>query len=183
MKIRRLASISVGVIALAIAVGVLGTGRAAAVNPQPLPPHYFPMIGLAPGQMARVSASNAVAPDGNPCEQERIEPLTVEIMFVGEDGSPLVDPTTGAPVQSTETVAPCGSAVLELDADRFLSPTAGTPGGQLKTRAIVVTKPTDLPVAAAVHRHDPLITGLEVIDKATGKTKVSLCGIIAILIG
>jgi hypothetical protein len=185
---------------LAAAIGVVGTQKVAAVNPQPLPPQaqYFPLVGLTAGQVARVSLSNVVAPPGATCEQ--LTPQEVTIVFSNRDGSPLKDPTTGAPFQPTVTLAPCTSAFVDLDSDLFLNP-APAQGERLEVGVVCITKRPELPGGSAdqtdgpaaraaisppttsIQLRPPVIAGMEVFDKATGRTTLNVNAIIGILVG
>jgi hypothetical protein len=112
----------------------------------------------------------------------------------------LKDPTTGSPFQPTVTVAPCASAFVDLDADLFLS-AAAAPGERLEVGVVCITKRPELPggsadqtdsptaraavssPAAGIQLRSPVIAGMEVFDKATGRTTLNVNAIIGILVG
>jgi hypothetical protein len=157
------------VAALALLLGALfwSTNRTRALNPQPLPPHNFGILGIVSGQTARLHVVNTASPcpAGQPCPSAQ-----VELSFVsGDPDNPVV---IGSVFNAQ--LAPGQSTHLDLNPD-----TAGVPpgpDGRLEFRAVVkVSIPPGPAVSPApCAPPDPTVSTLEMIDNSTGRAVLVL---------
>jgi hypothetical protein len=174
-----------GVMAM-VAVGVsifFGTQRTRALNPQPLPAGEFGMIGLMPGQTARLSVVNIDSGGGCPTCGACNHCVNVTLTFFDANGNPLLH-SDGQAVRSTATLNPGQSSFLDLNGDSLAPPITKpnpqpdpTCGGSGCTRpmirALVIgdwSGPGD--EASVGNRSTPIISTLELFDNSTGKTTV-----------
>jgi hypothetical protein len=160
------------VAALALLLGVLfwSTNRTRALNPQPLPPHNFGILGIVSGQTARLHVVNtdSPCPAGQPCPSAQ-----VELSFVSGDPD---NPNVIGSVFNAQ-LAPGQSTHLDLNPDTVGIP-PGPPniGGRVEFRAVVKVSispgPQQSPAPCAPP--DPTVSTLEMIDNSTGKAALVL---------
>ena len=135
--------------ALALASGALLwlSVRSEAIIIYGAPQAKFALVGVAPGQMVRLSASNVGNADGIPPDQQR--ECRVGLTFIDVDGSGLVDPVTRdlLPGQSTFITLP------------------GPSRDRLETHPVLeVADPANCKIASSV----------QVVDRGSGKTTAML---------
>jgi hypothetical protein len=156
----------VAALALLLVVLFWSTNRTRAVNPQPLPPQQFGILGVVSGQTARLHVVNtdSPCPAGQPCPTAQ-----VELSFLGGD--------LAQPIVSNATLAPGQSAFLDLNPDTVgIPPGPQNFGGRVEFRAVVKVSippgPSSSP--APCHPPDPCVSTLEVIDNSAGKAALVL---------
>jgi hypothetical protein len=146
------------------------TPQARALNPQPLPPGEFGMIGLVPGQIARLNVVNTITNDD--CRNCSVEGghASVTLTFFDATGNQLLD-STGAPLQSTATLEPGQSTFLDLTMPQGPPNLPVSVAARTQIRAEVTgtwSGPGDLPLGLRV------ISTLEILDSATGRTTMAM---------
>ncbi len=108
-------------LALFVVAGVSGihVPSAAAQTPEVMGADHLPLtvVGLAPGQTARINVTNSPDP-GSP---DPPTPLVVEMMFHDSNGNVVVD-RAGRPVERTVTIDPHTSESLELNGSSIAAP-------------------------------------------------------------
>jgi len=136
--------------------------------------HLFGMVGIAPGQTARLNVFPIAAPTFPQGSSS-----TVMLSFLDSNGGQLPDPVSGLPAQTT-LILSSGQAV-SLDLAFPQAPTSippGSPpllngpfaaGGRVEIRAVV-----QISSLAADNGGTDIIANLEVFDIATGRTVVVL---------
>jgi hypothetical protein len=109
----------------------------------------FGMVGIAPGQTARLNLLNVGV------QSATAPTCLVTFLFLDEKGDLLKT--------NTFENSPIHSAFLDLDADKDLALAAGQ---RRQFRALSAP----LPTASTAESGCPLIATLEIFDRATGKT-------------
>src|SRR5262249_6515069 len=121
----------------------------------------FGMLGITPGQTARLNVVNAI-PVGPPTIPVG-PPIRVTLMFVDGNGNPFS--IAGVPLQTTVTLGPGQSGFLDVNGDAIPSGPPIIPSGP----------PTRVEIRALVSECEGCSTGLvvptlEVFENATGRT-------------
>jgi hypothetical protein len=167
-----------------------GTQRTKALNPQPLPPGEFGMVGFTSGQTFRLNAVNAFPhnPDmpttssqGSSSDSSAGPSVQVTLTFLDSNGNPLLN-GGGHPIQSTMTLGPGQSTFLDLNADTMpVGPpscqsgcvNAPGPNGRLELRprvTAILTNPQKGDDDDKVR--NPIISSLELFDNNSGRTSM-----------
>jgi len=136
----------------------------------------FGMVGISPGQTARLNVVNAIPP--GPPNSPPGPPIRVTLMFVDSTGNPFN--IGDAPARTTVTLHPGQSTFLDLSLSGDAFP-VGTPN-------IPPGPPTRVQLRALVSDCEGCSRGLvvptlEVFDNATGKTALVMPDIPAIKLG
>lgn len=172
-----------GALALAVTLFVAAwdARRVSALNPQPLPPGEFGMVGLVAGQTARLNVVNIPNGPCRGCAVSSGSAVQVTLTFFDASGNQFMD-ANGQPVQSTITLGPGQSTFLDLSADTIpqgppnfpVGPpiTPGAAGGRAQIRAEVTGFFPQGPPSKDQSRTNPIISTLELFDNSTGKTTV-----------
>lgn len=163
-----------------------GTQRTRAINPQPLPPGEFGMVGFTSGQTFRLNAVNAFPhnPDtpttssqSSSSDSSGGPSVQVTLTFLDSNGNQLLN-ADGHPIQSTITLGPGQSTFLDLNADTMPSgpptmpvgpPSAGA-GGRIELRprvTAILNNPQKGDDDEKVR--NPIISTLELVDNSTGR--------------
>jgi len=144
----------------------LGTQRAQAQSQEQTRPDRisFGLVGITPGQTARINVVNA-APTDDPYWPPG--PSRVVLTFLDSEGR-YFRGRDGNPVGRVVMLEPGRSASLNLNADEFAAGAA-----RFQLRALVMVWPPG-PTAPP----NPTVPTLEVIDNSTGKTLLLYPGVI-----
>ena len=119
-----------------------------------VPTGQFGMMGAIRGEVARLNVSNVNAHPPDPCH--------AILAFVDASGDVLLRPD-GSPVRREVTLAAGQSAFLQFHAANFI----GRDETRLNFRPVIQVTPPD-PLSPP----DPCVPSLEIIDNATGQTRL-----------
>lgn len=175
MKTKRRTVTALALVALAalVSLGVFrGTQRAHAQDtiPPPQPERIsFGMIGITPGQTIRLNVVNVVPP---PNPELPPSPIRVVLTFLNSDGQ-LFRNRDGNPVRRVAMLEPGESTFLNLSGGEFAGGVA-----RLHLRAVVTVIPPPQPDSQSVPPPigDRIVTTVEVLNNATGRTDLVLSG-------
>jgi len=126
----------------------------------------FGMVGIAPGQTARLN----VFPQGPP-EFPQGAPSMVTLSFIASNGSQLPDPTSGQPAQTSLSLSPGQAASLDLAFPTGPPSFPGSPfasASRVELRAVVQVEGAEGGLA------NDFAADLEIFDTSTGRTTVVL---------
>ena len=144
---------------LVLIAGLAG-GRVRAQNVTPMvPTGQFGMMGAIRGEVARLNVSNINAVPPDPCH--------AILAFVDASGDVLLRPD-GSPVRREVTLAAGQSAFLQFHATNFI----GRDETRLNFRPVLSVPPRDPAIPP-----DPCVPSLEIIENATGQTRLLTPGL------
>jgi hypothetical protein len=166
-----------------------GAQRARALNPQPLPPGEFGMVGFTSGQTFRLNAVNAfphnpdmptTGSEGSSSDSSAGPSVQVTLTFLDSNGNPLLN-GDGHPIQSTMTLGPGQATFLDLNADTMpngpptmpVGPPSAGAGGRIELRArvtAILNNPQKGDDDDKVR--NPIISSLELFDNNSGGTSM-----------
>jgi hypothetical protein len=132
--------------------------RAQDVSPM-VPTGQFGMMGAIRGEVARLNVSNIKTSPPDPCH--------AILAFVDASGDVLLRPD-GSPVRWEVTLAAGQSAFLQIHAANFI----GRDETRLNFRPVLSVAPPD-----PYYPPDPCMPSLEIIENATGQTRLLIPGI------
>jgi hypothetical protein len=144
-------------------IGALVVMAGARVRAQDVPPMVptgqFGMMGAIRGEVARLNVSNIDAIPPDPCH--------AILAFVDASGDVLLRPD-GSPVRREVTLAAGQSAFLQFHAANFI----GRDETRLNFRPVIQVTPPDPLIPP-----DPCVPSLEIIENATGQTRLLIPGV------
>ena len=124
-----------------------------------VPTGQFGMMGAIRGEVARLNVSNINAYPPDPCH--------AILAFVDASGDVLLRPD-GSPVRREVTLAAGQSAFLQVHAANFI----GRDETRLNFRPVIQVTPPD-----PLYPPDPCVPSLEIIENATGQTRLLIPGV------
>ena len=129
-----------------------------------VPTGQFGMMGAVRGEVARLSVSNINAVPPDPCH--------AILAFVDASGDVLLRPD-GSPVRREVTLAAGQSAFLQFHAANFI----GRDETRLNFRPVLAQPPEPDTPPDPLHPPDPCVASLEIIENATGQTRLLIPGV------
>jgi hypothetical protein len=153
------------VIGALVVIAALAGVRVGAQDVPPMAPTgQFGMMGAIRGEVARLNVSNVNAHPPDPCH--------AILAFVDASGDVLLRPD-GSPVRREVTLAAGQSAFLQFHAANFI----GRDETRLNFRPVVLAPPDPSTPPDPLHPPDPCVASLEIIENATGQTRLLTPGV------
>ena len=159
------------VIGALVVVAALAGARVRAQDATPMvPTGQFGMMGAIRGEVARLNVSNINAAPPDPCH--------AILAFVDAGGDVLLRPD-GSPVRREVTLAAGQSAFVQFHAANFI----GKDETRVNFRPVVLAPPDPYAPpdpstpAAPLAPPDPCRASLEIIENATGQTRLLIPGV------
>jgi hypothetical protein len=170
MKNKRTITIAITVTAIAI-LAVFGIVRQTmpvqAQDQLPPPVHdriSFGMAGITTGQRMRVNVTNLLPP--GPSSELRSEPVRVTMAFRGMNGNLVRNARTGEVIRKVVELESGDSTFLDINYDELLP---GAIRAQLRP-VVIIRYPEGTVLPAEVAEHKPMVSSMEVISNANGRT-------------
>jgi hypothetical protein len=164
-KRRTVAALSLVALAMLVALGIFRGGPRAHAQDQ-APPSVghsisFGMLGITPGQTARINVANVIAPND---PNYPPGPTRVVLTFLNSEGQ-VFRGRGGNPIRRSEMLERGQSTFLELNGDDFAI--------NVQWRAVIAVLPPG-PIDNAFP--PPCVPSVEVINNANGRTAFALSG-------